>query len=151
MFRERRNFAPELKTKVALLGIGAKGDAMFALGVGPGGNIGLSRVYCLSSDVRCDLFVLCGKFIGAGGSAGVTGGATSIVNTKCTEDLENFTIGIDVDLGKAIYASGGANIAPARSISDVGLGFQLEGGLGFGASGGVTLCKAWRISCRGGG
>ena len=130
------------------LGGGVKGDAMASVGIGIGGNIGLVRVFCTSSSLSCDLVVVCLKVIGAGGSAGVTftGGFTG--NTKCAEDLESVTVGVDLDGGGGLYASGGIQSAPGRSLKKSGFGGQIEVGIGFGLSGGLAICKAIRIGCR---
>ena len=130
------------------LGGGVKGDAMASVGIGIGGNIGLVRVFCTSSSLSCDLVVVCLKVIGAGGSAGVTftGGFTG--TTKCAEDLESVTVGVDLDGGGGLYASGGIQSAPGRSLKKSGFGGQIEVGIGFGLSGGLAICKAIRIGCR---
>lgn len=130
------------------MGYGAKADALVGAGLSIGGNLALFRFSCLSANLKCDVFVACGKLLRLGASFSFTGVGVAAFNAECASDLKGLSLDGDADLGIGGAISAGASISKS---TDPSLVLSLELGVGFGASTGVTACGGTVITCRKGG
>lgn len=96
---------------------------------------------CLTSGTSCDYHISCAKGTGIGASGGATFVAGFIFGATCADELEEFSLGPDFDLGAGPYGSAGAQVG-ASSFS-----IGVEGGAGSGGSGTASACWAARLGC----